>query len=66
MSKQFDLSNMDLDSKFGSTNMEYHDKGDVGDDIDVQHDTNMTTAYTPPAESFYVNIWENMVDPSCL
>ena len=26
----------------------------------------MTTAYTPPAKSFYTNTWENMVDPSRL
>ena len=26
----------------------------------------MTTAYTTPAESFYSNAWENMVDPSRL
>ena len=46
--------------------MEYHEKGDADDDIDVQHDTNMTTTYTPLVESFYTNIWENMVDPSRL
>ena len=46
--------------------MEYHEKGDADDDIDVQHDTNMTTTYTPLVESFYINIWENMVDPSRL
>ena len=46
--------------------MEYHDEGDADDDIGVQHVTNMTTAYTPPIKSFYANIWENMVDLSCL
>ena len=46
--------------------MEYHDEGDVDDDISIQHNTNMTTGYTPLAESFYANTWENMVDPSRL
>ena len=46
--------------------MEYHDEGDADDDISIQHNTNTTTGYTPPAESFYANTWENMVDPSCL
>ena len=46
--------------------MEYHDEGDADDDIVIQHDTNTTTAYTPPVESFYLNTWENMVDPSRL
>ncbi|KAL0005079.1 hypothetical protein SO802_012640 [Lithocarpus litseifolius] len=46
--------------------MAYHDEGNADDDIGVQHDTNMTTTYIPPAESFYANTWENMVDPSHL
>ena len=46
--------------------MEYHDEGDADDDIGIQHDTNMTTTYTPPAESFYTNTWENIVDLSHL
>ena len=46
--------------------MKYHDEGDADDDIVVQHDTNTTTTYTPPVESFYLNTWENMVDPSRL
>ncbi|XP_030941527.1 uncharacterized protein LOC115966431 [Quercus lobata] len=46
--------------------MEYHDEGDADDDIGIQRDTNTTTGYRPPAESFYANIWENMVDPSPL
>ena len=46
--------------------MECHDEGDADDDIGIQHDTNTTIAYTPPAESFYTNTWENMVDPSRL
>ena len=51
---------------FEEENMEYHDEGDADDDIGVQHDTNTTTGYRPPAKSFYANTWENMVDPSCL
>ena len=46
--------------------MEYHDEGDADDDIGVQHDTNTTTGYRPPSDSFYANTWENMVDPSRL
>ena len=42
------------------------DEGDANDDIGAQHVTNMTTVYTFPASSFNANIWENMVDPSCL
>ena len=42
------------------------DEGDADDDIGVRHDTNTTTSYRPPSDSFYANTWENMVDPSCL
>ena len=61
-----DVDYHELVPNFENENMEYHDEGDADDDIGVQHVTNMTTAYTPPVESFYANIWENMVDPSCL
>ncbi|XP_065635921.1 uncharacterized protein LOC136070225 [Quercus suber] len=46
--------------------MEYHDEGAADDDIGIQHETNTTTGYKPPADSFYANTWENMVDPSHL
>ena len=46
--------------------MEYHDASDADNDIGVQHDTNMTTDYRPPIDSFYANTWEDMVDPSRL
>ncbi|KAL0008664.1 hypothetical protein SO802_010166 [Lithocarpus litseifolius] len=61
-----DVDDHELVPNFEEENMVYHDEGDVDDDIGVQHDTNTTIAYTPPAESFYTNTWENMVDPSCL
>ena len=61
-----DVDDHELIPNFEEENMEYHDEGDVDDDIGIQHDTNTTTTYTPPAESFYANTWENMVDPSCL
>ena len=59
-----DVDDHELVRNFEEENIEYHDEGDADDDIGVQHDTNMTTAYTPPAKSFYINTWENMVDPS--
>ena len=50
---------------FEEENMEYHDEGDADDDdIGVQHDIDTTTGYRPPADSFYANTWEDMVDPS--
>ena len=61
-----DMDDHELAPKFEEENMEYHDEGDADDDIGVQYVTNMTTTYTPPAESFYANTWENMVNPSCL
>ena len=61
-----DVDDHELVPNFEEENMEYHDEGDADDDIGVQHDTNTTTAYTPPAKSFYVNTWESMVDPSRL
>lgn len=61
-----DHATHELAPNFKEENIEYHDKGDADDDIGVQHVTNTTTAYTPPAESFYANNWENMIDPSCL
>ena len=51
---------------FEVENMVYHDEGDADDDIGVQHVTNTTTAYIPPASLFYANTWENIIDPSCL
>ena len=51
---------------FEEENMEYHDESDADDDIGVQHDTNTTTGYRPPSNSFYANTWENIVDPSRL
>ncbi|XP_050285509.1 uncharacterized protein LOC126725035 [Quercus robur] len=36
------------------------------DDIGVQHDTDTTIGYRAPADSFYANTWEDMVDPSLL
>ena len=61
-----DVDDHELVPNFEEENIEYHDEGDADDDIGVQHNTNMTTAYTPPAKSFYINTWENMVDPSRL
>ena len=61
-----DVDDHELVPNFEEENMEYHDEGDADDDIVVQHDTNTTIAYTPPVESFYLNTWENMVDPSRL
>ena len=61
-----DVDDHELVPNFEEENMEYHDEGDADDDIGIQHDTNTTTAYTPPAESFYANIWENIVDLSRL
>ena len=57
-----DVDDHELVPNFEEENIEYHDEGDADNDIGVQHDTNMTTAYTPPAKSFYTNTWENMVD----
>ena len=59
-----DVDDHELIPNFQEENMEYHDEGDADDDIGVQDDTNTTIAYTPPAESFYANTWENMVDLS--
>ena len=61
-----DVNDHEVASNFEEENMVYHDEGDADDDIGVQHVTNTTTAYTPPASSFYENTWENMIDPSCL
>ena len=61
-----DVDDNELVPNFEEENMEYHDEGDVDDDIGVHHDTNTITAYTPPSESFYANTWEHMVDPSRL
>ena len=61
-----DVDDHELIPNFEEENMEYHDEGDADDDISIQHNTNTTIANTPPAESFYANTWENMVDPSRL
>ena len=61
-----DVDDHELVPNFEEENMEYHDEGDADNDIGVHHDTNTTTAYTPPSESFYTNTWEHMVDPSRL
>ena len=55
------MDDHELVPNFEEENMEYHDEGDADDDIGVQHNTNTTTAYTSPAESFYANTWENML-----
>ena len=52
-----DVDDHELVSNFEEENMEYHDEGDADDEIGIQHNTNMTTAYTPLAESFYTNTW---------
>ena len=49
------MDDHELVPNFEEENMEYHDEGDWNNDISVQHDINMTTAYTPPVESFYTN-----------
>ena len=60
------VDNHEVVPNFEEENMEYHDEGDADDDIGIQYDTNTTTSYRPPADSFYANIWKNMVDPSRL
>ena len=61
-----DVDDHEVAPNFKEENVVYHDEGDADDDIGVQHVTNTTTAYTPPASSFYANTWENMIDHSCL
>ena len=61
-----DMDDHEVIPNFEEENMEYDDEGDTDDDIGVQHDINMTIAYTPLAKSFYANTWKNMVDPSRL
>ena len=39
------------------------DDADSNANVRVQHVTNTTPVYEPPASSFYENTWENMVDP---
>ena len=43
-----DVDDHELIPNFEEENMEYYDESDANDDIGVQHDTNTTTAYTPP------------------
>ena len=50
-----DVDDHEVVPNFEEENMEYHDKGDADGDIGVQHDTNTTTGYRPPADSFYAN-----------
>nr|XP_023872061.1 uncharacterized protein LOC111984675 [Quercus suber] len=38
------------------------DEDDADANVRVQHVTNTTLVYEPPASSFYENTWENMVD----
>ena len=61
-----DVDDHEVIPNFEEENMEYHDESDADDDIGVQHDTNTTTGYRPPSNSFYANTWENIVDPSRL
>ena len=61
-----DVDDHEVIPNFEEENMEYHDEGDADDDIGVQHDTDMITGYRPPADSFYANTWEDMVNPSRL
>ena len=56
-----DVGDHEVVPNFEEENMEYHDEGDANDDIGVQHDTNMTTGYRPPTNSFYANTWEDMI-----
>ena len=50
-----DVEDHELVPNFEEENMKYHGEGDTDNEIGVQHDTNRTTTYTPPAESFYAN-----------
>ena len=50
-----DVDDHEVVPNFEEENMEYHDEGDADGDIGVQHDTNTTTGYRPPADSFYAN-----------
>ena len=43
--------------------MDECDEEDADATVRVQHVTNATFIYEPPASSFYANTWENMVDP---
>ena len=62
-----DVDEHEVVPNFEEENMEYHDEGDADDDdIGVQHDTDTTIGYRAPADSFYANTWEDMVDPSLL
>ena len=58
-----DVDDHEVILNFEGENMGMDDEGDADDDIGVQHDTNTTTGYRPPSDSFYTNTWENMVDP---
>ena len=42
------------------------DEDDANANVRVQHVTNMTCVYKPPASSFYENTWKNMVDPEAV
>ena len=54
-----DVDDHELVPNFEEENMEYHDESDADNEIGIQHDTNTTTAYTPPAESTQIlgKIW---------
>ena len=61
-----DVDDHEVILNFEEENMGMDVEGDADDDIGVQYDTNTTTGYRPPFDSFYTNTWENMIDPSCL
>ena len=48
-----DVDDHEVVPHFEEGNMEYHDEGDADDDIGIQCDTNTTTGYRLPADSFY-------------
>ena len=50
-----DVNDHEVAPNFQDENMVDCDEGDADDDIGVHHVTNTTTAYTPPASSFYAN-----------
>ena len=61
-----DVNDHEVAPNFEEENIVDCDESDADDDIGVQHVTNTTIAYTPPASPFYANTWENMIAPSCL
>ena len=53
-----DVDDHEVVPNFEEENMGMDDEGDADDDIGVRHDTNTTTGYRPPSDSFYANTWE--------